>query len=266
VCWKTIQNMLKSSARSLNYVYSMDGKVILSFNTAFHFLLESQKSFLKAKDCFWAVLENYAKKVPCKESNQSAYDIVQNHLTLPNNISKLRAWIRISLTKKMLVTDIKNAVSVVKKIEGCYFKWSITRNDTFSAWLSVIKSLDRVDFNLLVKESTLNLSDRSVDWLRLIQGNKIFLDRFVPYLNIYSEEDEILKGESNLDKELVRQIGFVEDENIRLRKLIHQQFNTNSKLEIDLNCIMQELSTVKLYVSDLECEVIRLQKEMANYK
>lgn len=75
---------------------------------------------IKSRDCFWIVFENYEKKNPSNGSNQTAYDIVRNHLNLPNNMSKLRAWIRISLAKKILVSELQKAVGIVKKLELCF--------------------------------------------------------------------------------------------------------------------------------------------------
>ena len=202
---------------------------------------------MKQRDCFWVVLENYGKKFPSKESNQTAYDIVRNHLCLPNNMSKLRAWIRIALTKKILVLELKNALGIVKKIDQCYYKWSVARNDMFNSWLTVISSLNKIDFNLLVKESTLNLSEKSIKWEQIIDSDGFHLERFAPYLNMdnnnnITDDSKVL--EENLDKLLLRQVGFLEDENIRLRRSVLQQLNQN----------------IQNYSKQLEIEVQRLQK------
>lgn len=217
---------------------------------------------MKSRDCFWVVLENYGKKNPSKGSNQTAYDIVRNHLSLPNNISKLRAWIRIALTKKILVPELRKAIGIVKRIDYCYYKWSVTRNDTLNTWLSVIESLNKIDFNLLVKESTLNLSDSQINWSELIDSDgNLHLDRFAPYLNLDFEDNSIKIGEEGeIDKVLLRQVGFLEDENMRLRRSVLQQMNHNSRSDALIEDLTSRLNESKIYSSQLEEEVQRLQK------
>ena len=216
---------------------------------------------IKSRDCFWVVLENYGKKYPSRESNQTAYEIVRNHLTLPNNISKLRAWIRIALTKKILVQELRKAIGIVKKIDQCYYKWSITRNDALNTWLTVIESLNKIDFNLLVKESTLNLSDSLVNWSELIDSSgNLHLEIFAPYLNL-DIEDNLLKigDDSEIDKVLMRQVGFLEDENMRLRRSVLQQMNHNSRSDALIDDLAKKLGESKNYAVQLEEEVQRLQ-------
>lgn len=217
---------------------------------------------IKQKDCFWIVLENYSKKHPSKDSNQTAFDIVKNHLSLPNNISKLRAWIRIGLTKKILVSELRSSIRIVKKIEQCYYKWSITRNDTFNTWLTVVESLNNIDFNLLVKESTLNLNDKDINWETLIDSTGLHLDRFAPYLGLENNNDDNgkLSEDVDLDKSMLRQIGFLEDENIRLRRSVLQQLNINTKSESIIEDLTKKLQETQNYANQLEAEVQRLQK------
>lgn len=215
---------------------------------------------MKQRDCFWIVLENYGKKNPSTGSNQTAYDIVRNHLSLPNNLSKLRAWIRIALTKKILVAELKRSLSIVRKPEQCYYKWSVTRNDTFNTWLNVVDSLNKIDFNLLVKESTLNLSERPIKWTELFDSEGFHLERFAPYLSLDLKEE--IKGfeDSDIDKVLLRQLGFSEDENIRLRRSVLHQLNLNSKAESMIEDLKVELDKKNSYVIKLEEEIQRLQK------
>lgn len=215
---------------------------------------------MKSRDCFWVILENYAKKNPSRGSNQTAYDIVKNHLSLPNNISKLRAWIRIALTKKILVTELQKAVGIVKKIDICYYKWSITRNDTFNTWLSVVDSLIKIDFNFLVKESSLNLSDKPIKWKELIDDNGLHLEKYAPYLSLETKDDSQY-GEEDLDvhKAIIRQIGFIEDENIRLRRSVLQQLNQNSKADAIIEDLRSKLRESQSYVAQLEEQIQRLQ-------
>lgn len=206
------------------------------------------------------MLENYGKKNPSRGSNQTAYDIVRNHLSLPNNISKLRAWIRISLAKKILVPELRKAIGIVKRIDHCYYKWSITRNDTLNTWLTVIESLNRVDFNLLVKESTLNLSDPQINWSELLDSDgNLHLERFAPYLNLENDSLKI-EEEVEIDKVLLRQVGFLEDENMRLRRSVLQQMNHNSRSDSLIEDLNKKLCDSKTYACQLEEEVQRLQK------
>lgn len=214
----------------------------------------------KSRDCFWIVLENYGKKHPSRGSNQTAYDIVRNHLTLPNNISKLRAWIRIALTKKILVQELQKAVGIVKKIEICYYKWSVTRNDTFNTWLAVVDSLIKIDFNFLVKESNLNLADKPFRWAELIDAEGLHLDRYAPYLSLDNQDNSQIEDDMDMDKSLVRQIGFLEDENIRLRRSVLQQLNHNSKADAFIEDLSIKLKESQKYASQLEEEIQRLQK------
>lgn len=140
------------------------------------------------------------------------------------------------------------------------------RNDSFSTWLSVLDSLNQIDFNLLVKETTLNLSDRSVNWKELIDSNNaLHIERYVPYLNLDFSEDENLKIINNGDNEkndiiFIRQIGFLEDENIRLRRSILQQLNYNSLADAQLTELTTKFEESKLYAVQLELEVQRLYK------
>ena len=207
-------------------------------------------------------MENYGKKHPSRGSNQTAYDIVRNHLSLPNNISKLRAWIRISLTKKIMVPELRKAIGIVKRIDYCYYKWSVTRNDTLNTLLSVIDSLNKIDFNLLVKESTLNLSDSLINWAELIDSyGNLHLERFAPYLNLEIEDNSLkIDSEVEIDKVLLRQIGFLEDENMRLRRSVLQQMNHNSRSDVLIEDLTLKLNESKNYSCQLEEEVQRLQK------
>jgi hypothetical protein len=205
-------------------------------------------------------LENYGKKQPSNGSNQTAYDIVRNHLILPNNISKLRAWIRIALAKKILVSELQKAVGIVKKLELCFYKWSITRNDTFNTWLTVVSSLTKIDFNILVKESTLNLSNNPIKWTELIDADGLHLDKYVPYLSLDFEEDCNSKDDFDVQKTLIRQIGFLEDENIRLRRSVLQQLNHSSKADSYIEDLGSKLKTSQNYAATLEEEVQRLQR------
>ena len=178
-------------------------------------------------------------------------------------MSKLRAWIRIALTKKILVLELKNALGIVKKIDQCYYKWSVARNDMFNSWLTVISSLNKIDFNLLVKESTLNLSEKSIKWEQIIDSDGFHLERFAPYLNMdnnnnITDDSKVL--EENLDKLLLRQVGFLEDENIRLRRSVLQQLNQNTKSESAIADLTTKLQEIQNYSKQLEIEVQRLQK------
>lgn len=215
---------------------------------------------IKSRDCFWIVLENYGKKNPSNGSNQTAYDIVRNHLNLPNNISKLRAWIRIALAKKILVSELQKAVGIVKKLELCFYKWSITRNDTFNTWLIVVDSLIKIDFNILVKESTLNLSNKQVKWIELIDAHGLHLDKYAPYLSLDNNEVRDCMDETDFDKNLIRQIGFLEDENIRLRRSVLQQLNHNTKSDVLIEDLSSKLKASQTYAKNLEEETQRLQK------
>lgn len=205
-------------------------------------------------------MENYGKKHPSLGSNQTAYDIVRNHLSLPNNISKLRAWIRIALTKKILVSELRKAIEVVKKLDHCYYMWSVTRNDTFTSWLTVVDSLNMVDFNFLVKENALNLSDKPIKWTELIDSNGLHLENFAPYLSLEVKDESQLGDDVDIDKTLLRQIGFLEDENIRLRRSVLQQLNRNSKADDFIEDITFKLKECRTYSVNLEEEVQRLQK------
>ena len=206
-------------------------------------------------------MENYGKKNPSNGSNQTAYDIVRNHLNLPNNMSKLRAWIRIALAKKILVSELQKAVGIVKKLELCFYKWSITRNDTFNTWLTVVDSLIKIDFNILIKESTLNLSDKPIKWIELIDADGLHLDKYAPYLSLDTKEVKDYGGdEADFDKDLIRQIGFLEDENIRLRRSVLQQLNHNSKADVFIEDLSSKLKASQNYIKNLEEETLRLQK------
>lgn len=205
-------------------------------------------------------MENYGKKNPSLGSNQTSYDIVRNHLSLPNNISKLRAWIRISLAKKILVSELKKAIVIVKKLEQCYYKWSVTRNDTLTSWLAVVESLNKIDFNLLVKENTLNLSDKSIRWSELIDSDGLHLEKFAPYLSLEVKDEYHFEDGNDMDKVLLRQIGFLEDENIRLRRSVLQQLNYNSKADSIISDLNLKLKESKIHSDNLEEEVQRLQK------
>lgn len=181
---------------------------------------------------------------------------------MPNNLSKLRAWIRISLAKKILVPELRKAIGIVRRIDHCYYNWSITRNDTLNTWLSVIESLNKVDFNLLVKESTLNLSDPPINWSELLDSHgNIHLEIFAPYLNLDFDDNSLkIEDQAEIDKVLLRQVGFLEDENMRLRRSVLQQMNHNSRSDSLIEDLNRKLCESKSYTCQLEEEVQRLQK------
>lgn len=172
----------------------------------------------------------------------------------------MRAWIRIALAKKILVSELHKAVEIVKKLELCFYKWSITRNDTFNTWLTVVDSLSKIDFNILVKESTLNLSNKPIKWTELIDVDGLHLDKYAPYLSLDHEEDSTVGDDFDVHKTLIRQIGFLEDENIRLRRSVLQQLNHNSRADAFIEDLSSKLKSSQNYATTLEEEVQRLQK------
>lgn len=132
------------------------------------------------------------------------------------------------------------------------------RNDTLNTLLSVIESLNRIDFNLLVKESTLNLLETPINWIKIIDSSgNINLDMFAPYLSLSIEEETNFE---DFDKVLVRHVGFLEDENIRLRRSVLQQMNQSARSDVLIEELSVKLSESKKYSLQLEEEVQRLQK------
>lgn len=216
------------------------------------FKWEAQGLMNKRVSCFWTILENYDRKKDAADANQSAFEIVKKHLSLPNDRSKLRAWIRMALTKKVLKVEIRESLRAVKHIERCYYEWAFLRSDAFGAFLTAVDSLSQVDFNFVVKEHLLNMSDKNIKWRALVDASGLHLEAIAPYLRLEfdKEFDEAEIGDLavSADRRLIRQVGFLEDENVRLRKSVLFQMNENSVLE--------------RRVSELEHEVQQLKRQL----
>lgn len=220
------------------------------------FKWEPQGLINKRISCFWTILENYDRKKDAADANQSAFEIVKKHLSLPNDKSKLRAWIRMALTKKVLKSEIRESLRAVKHIERCYFEWAFLRSDAFGAFLTAVDSLSQVDFNFVVKEHLLNLSDKNIKWRALIDPSGLHLEAIAPYLRLEFDKDfdEAEMGDLavSADRRLIRQIGFLEDENVRLRKSVLFQMNENSVLERRVAELEQEVQQLKRQLDQKE--------------
>ena len=221
--------MPKSFVHLLNCVWITDLKVRLNLRNCFKatlfdshslllhpFLAESNVFSGKKTGCFWTILENYERK-RASSVNQSAFEIVKKHLSLPNEKSKVRAWIKIGLTKKVLTSEIREAIRVIVNIEKCYHEWAFLRSESFSTFLSAIDSLNsRVDFNFVVKEHLLNLSNKPTKWKGLVDSEGLHLEVIAPYLQLDLPDNTADVGYvQTADRTLIRQVGFLEDENVR---------------------------------------------------
>ncbi len=188
---------------------------------------------------------------------------MKKHLSLPNGKSKIRAWIKIALTKKVLTPEIKDTIRVIHNIEKCYHEWSFLRSEAFAAFLTAIDGLtSHVDFNFVVKEHLLNLSSKAIKWKGLIDNDGLHLETVAPYLRIDlpSSTVECSSDIQNADKILIRQVGFLEDENARLRKSVLSQLNENAVLEQKLSDFQSKKEETDAYVKELEEEVQRLNR------
>jgi hypothetical protein len=225
-------------------------------------IVESNVFSSKKTGSFWAILGNYERK-RVSSANQSAFEIVKKHLSLPNEKSKIRAWIRIALTKKVLTLEIKESIRVLLDIEKCYHDWAFLRSESFSAFLSAVDSLsDRVDFNFVVKEHLLNLSSKPIKWKGLVDSEGLLhLETIAPYLRLdFATSVAEENGVQSADKALIRQVGFLEDENVRLKKSVLVQLNENAGLEQRLFDLQVKKDQADLYVKTLEDEVQRLNR------
>jgi hypothetical protein len=167
---------------------------------------------------------------------------------LPNMMARLRSWIRLSLLKRSMACETRQALRERKMMESTFYPFALCLQDCFGSLLERIDQLAKVDFSFVIKTDLLDLSPNLVGW-------DAFVDEMSTLTSAVVDREE---------KDTLRVIGRLEDENARMRRVILKNFSESAQLEKKVHAAESELTALRLQIRLLEGEVERLSRQ--NYR
>ncbi len=134
----------------------------------------------------WGLLE----KIPYYTSSSASVSAIENvkqFASLKSGSSKIRAWIMLALMNKCLGADLELLSEVEGRlIEEVWEPWALMRSEQFATLVCFLGSLDSIDFNLYVKEQTIEKDPFKLEWDRLFGVDGVHFGAIEPPIDMPS--------------------------------------------------------------------------------